>query len=114
MQSAPEGALLLTPGDRTIFTLLYFQRVEGIRPDLRLVDANLFAFDWYRARLKEQYPAVCVPEEDDLIGLQRQNERTRPFCLVGLVAPPAQFPAGERITTQPPDPPYLYCREGVP
>jgi len=90
LRSAPENALLLTPGDRTIFTLLYFQQVEGARPDLRLVDANLFAFDWYRIRLRERYPDVSIPAEDDLEALWRENGSSRPFCLVGLVEPPPE------------------------
>jgi len=90
LRSAPENALLLTPGDRTIFTLLYFQQVEGARSDLRLADANLFAFDWYRIRLRERYPDVSIPVEDDLEALWRENGSSRPFCLVGLVEPPPE------------------------
>lgn len=86
LRAAPANALLLTPGDRTIFTLWYFQHVEGARPDLRLVDANLFAFDWYRARLRERYPDILVPAGDDLTTLQDANIATRPVCAATLAA----------------------------
>ncbi len=114
LQTAPENALLLAPGDRTIFTLLYFQQVEGSRPDLRLVDANLFAFDWYRARLMEQYGDIFVPVEDDLVALQHENETNRPFCLVGLVSPPEQrYDFGQVSGPSSGLPPYLYCIKGA-
>ena len=114
LQTAPENALLLTPGDRTIFTLLYFQQVEGERPDLRLVDANLFAFDWYRARLRAQYPDVLVPAEDNLAALQRENGGQRPFCVVGLVSPPDAISSMAHASIEAGDgAPYLSCAEEV-
>ena len=88
LRAAPADALLLTPGDRTIFTLWYFQHVEGLRPDLRLVDENLFAFDWYRARLRESYPDIFVPAGDDLTALRDANNSRRPVCAAGLLAAP--------------------------
>ena len=86
LQAAPADALLLTPGDRTIFTLWYFQHAEGLRPDLRLVDENLFAFDWYRAKLRETYPDIFVPAGDDLTALHDANNATRPVCTAILSA----------------------------
>ncbi len=85
--AAPADAILLAPGDQTIFTLWYFHHVEGWRPDLILVDSNLFAFDWYRERLARQYPSIIVPEADDLTAFQRLNAPRRPFCSVSLGAP---------------------------
>lgn len=85
LTEAPKNALLLTPGNRTIFTILYFQHVEKVRPDIRVVDANLFAFDWYRNRLRAQHPELYVPEGDDLALFRQVNKETRPFCLANLV-----------------------------
>lgn len=96
LAAAPRNALLLTPGDRTIFTLWYFHHVEGQRPDLRLADASLFAFDWYRARLAALYPELHVPAEDDLEALQRLNEKERPFCRVSLLTSPLPPPDAHR------------------
>lgn len=110
--TAPDRAILLTPGDRTIFTLLYFQYAEGRRPDLRLIDSNLFAFDWYRDRLALQYPDLLVPEGDDLNSFQRINKPNRPFCLTSLVAPftgyPGELIAIPKITGSPP---FFSCTE---
>lgn len=112
LRSAPQNALLLTPGDRTIFTLQYFQYVESVRPDLKIVDANLFAFDWYRARLKAQHPELAIPNGDDLISLQHNNETTIPFCLASFVSSPGTYPDGEPAGEMAGNSPYLYCKEG--
>lgn len=90
LRAAPPRAVLLTPGDRSLFTLWYFHHVEGFRPDVIIVDANLFAFDWYRERLAQQQPDLFVPAADDLTAFEQSNAPTRPFCTVTLVAAPSQ------------------------
>ena len=97
LEAAPSDALILAPGDRTIFTLWYFQHVEGRRPDLRLVDASLFAFDWYRARLAALNPDLSVPADDDLGALQRLNETERPFCTASLLGSLRPLPAADLL-----------------
>lgn len=110
-RDAPPGAILLAPGDRTIFTLWYFHHVEGQRPDLIPVDANLFAFDWYREHLRARYPEIFVPEQDNLDRFGQQNASERPVCHVGLVTPPS-LPGAPPAATVVGAPPYLYCIEG--
>jgi len=109
LRAAPPGAVMLAPGDRTIFTLWYFQHVEGQRPDVRLVDANLFAFDWYRVRLVARYADLRVPAADDLAAFQLDNQAARPFCAVSLTGEPPPLPAGggSRYQTS------LRCIEGT-
>ena len=115
LELAPANALLLTPGDRTIFTILYFQHVEGRRLDLRVADANLFAFDWYREQLRSQYPDIFVPEADDLLAFEHNNGQERPFCRASLVSRP-DASAAPAITAG--DPafvvPYIDCRQPSP
>lgn len=112
LDAAPPNALLLTPGDRTIFVLHYFQQVEGRRADLRVADSNLFAFDWYRSRLAAMHPDIYVPGGDELPAFQSANQGDRPFCVASLVSASMQFPSGERT---PPakgsSPPYIDCQE---
>lgn len=84
LRDAPQDAILLTPGDQTIFTLWYFQHAARQRSDLVLIDANLFAFDWYRRRLGQQYPALNGLDKDDLAALRRLNQGQRPFCTATL------------------------------
>ncbi|MCA9969691.1 MAG: DUF2723 domain-containing protein, partial [Anaerolineales bacterium] len=74
LQQAPPNAVVLTPGNATIFALWYAQHVNGLRPDLILVDENLFAFAWYRARLARQHPTLQHLATDDLPGFKQHNE----------------------------------------
>ena len=97
LSAAPPGALLLTPGDRSLFALWYYHHVEGRRPDVIIADTSLFAFDWYRERLAAQHPALFVPAGDDLPALRQGNLATRPVCAVSL------------MTT-----PFLTCAEAIP
>ncbi len=101
LAAAPPRALLLTPGDRSLFALWYLHHVEGQRPDVIIADANLFAFDWYRLRLAQQQPDLFVPATDNLPAFRRSNAATRPVCAVSLTAGPA---AG----------PLLHCNEVTP
>lgn len=78
-QQAPTNAILQTPGDKTIFSLWYFQHIEGQRPDVILVDENLFAFDWYRARLQTLYPNLQGLEVDNIGRFQQLNTPKRPY-----------------------------------
>lgn len=116
LKAAPEGAVLLTPGDRTVFTLWYFHHVERQRPDVYLIDSNLFAFDWYRERLARLYPELSVPFEDDLAALQARSLVNNPFCVTGLISESSVFSAPQAYNDliSDPDGPYLYCLESNP
>jgi hypothetical protein len=80
LTAVPPDAIVLTPGDQTISTLWYFQAVEGQRPDLVLVDHNLFGFDWYRARLGEQFPFLAALDQGNPAEFVAANRGIRPFC----------------------------------
>jgi hypothetical protein len=83
----PPGAILLTSGDPTIAALWYFHHVEGKRPDITVVDGNLFQFDWYRAQLGRDYPFLEHLAEDDIAGFMAINGQFRPICETSLVEP---------------------------
>ncbi len=78
LQTAPEEAILLMSGEGMLFTLWYFQHVEALRPDLILVDENLFGFDWRRQQLQNRYPDVTWPLGYDIEALIHQAKR--PIC----------------------------------
>jgi hypothetical protein len=84
LAAAPPEAIVLTPGNETIFALWYAHHVLGRRPDLILVDANLFAFDWYRERLGDRHPALDALEEDNLARFRRENGKSRPIYEIDL------------------------------
>lgn len=87
LQDAPEDALLMSPGDSTIFALWYYQFVAGERPDVASVDRNLFAFEWYRQRVGRQYPDLTRLEVDNLAAFEQDNSH-RPLCSVSLATQP--------------------------
>ena len=85
LNSSPANAILITSGDPDIFVLWYFHFVEGQRTDVILVDDQLFAFDWYRSRVKLLYPELQGLDVDDVPAFRTLNASQRPVCTVILV-----------------------------
>jgi hypothetical protein len=83
LAQVPAGAVALTPGDATISALWYFHFVEGQRPDIRVVDANMFQFNWYRARLFNIYPDLATVSGDDLDLFVGRNA-SLPVCRLSI------------------------------
>jgi hypothetical protein len=84
LAAVPPAAIVLTPGEPTIFALLYFHYVEGQRDDITLVDDHLLAFEWYRRTLGRRYPELAGLDVDDVARFERLNARERWFCRVSL------------------------------
>ncbi|MGH7434089.1 MAG: protein O-mannosyl-transferase family, partial [Polyangiaceae bacterium] len=61
LRAAPPGALLVTKGDLITNTVRYLQSVEGVRPDVKVVDQELLGYGWQRARLEKAHPEVVIP-----------------------------------------------------
>jgi hypothetical protein len=85
LEEVPPEALILTPGDQSYAALSYMLEVEGQRPDLVLVDANLFQFDWYRQRLNSDIAVLKELQGDDLRAFVSQSLNWRPVCVVSLL-----------------------------
>ncbi len=58
LAEAEPRAVIVSAGDRTTFALWYAVYGLGQRPDVALLNANLFGFDWYRATLRETHADV--------------------------------------------------------
>jgi hypothetical protein len=56
----PENAFYFTVGDNDTFPVMYVQAVEGVRPDVRLVNLSLANTDWYIDQLRRRDPSFPV------------------------------------------------------
>lgn len=97
--AAPQDAILLTSGDHTTFALWYFHFVEGERPDLAIIDVDLYGFAWYRAQLGRRYPELVGLETSDPARFREQNQQYRPICKVNITIHPVKV----NCSTIPPD-----------
>ncbi len=74
LEGCPKNAILFTFGDNDTYPLWYAQEVEGIRPDIRIVNTSLLGIDWYvnqlRYKVNESGPLDVIWTTEQTQGLQ--------------------------------------------
>jgi hypothetical protein len=82
LNSCPPNAILFTYGDNDTYPLWYAQEVEGVRPDLRIINTSLLGIDWYvnqlRYKINESAPVDVIWSADQVRGLAYIRVEDRP------------------------------------
>jgi hypothetical protein len=61
LSALPPRALLLSVGDLDTYSTRYLHLCEGARPDVKILDRAMMAYDWNKRLVAQKYPDIVYP-----------------------------------------------------
>jgi hypothetical protein len=81
LESCAPNAIIFTFGDNDTYPLWYAQEVEGVRPDIRIINNSLLGIDWYinqlRYKINESDSVDVIWTPEQIEGHSREAIRYR-------------------------------------
>jgi len=81
LESCAPNAIIFTFGDNDTYPLWYAQEVEGVRPDIRIINNSLLGIDWYinqlRTKVNQADPVDVIWTPEQIEGHNREYMRFR-------------------------------------
>lgn len=79
LEALSPNAIVFTFGDNDTYPLWYAQEVEGVRPDIRIINTSLLGIDWYinqlRYKVNESAPIDVIWTPEQIEGHKREYLR---------------------------------------
>jgi len=94
LESCAPNAILFTFGDNDTYPLWYAQEVEGVRPDIRIINTSLLGIDWYvnqlRYKVNQSDPIDVIWTAKQISGLaymtfRPQGDQQRAYPLLDVM-----------------------------